>query len=223
MMKPLVVIASVLMLTACGNNSSTSSPTSSATSGASSSEAPAAPAAAAGDAKTASAQNGNWKMIPELSRVTFTATQTGDKFTGEFKRFTTFIQLDPSDLADAHIEATIDISSVDAKDEQRNQALPGSEWFGVSQFPTAVFRSDSIKKLDNGMYEAVGKLTIKDVTKDVALPFTLDIDGDKARAFGEVKLTRTDFKVGTGEWESGKWVGLDVTVTFDITATRVGT
>jgi polyisoprenoid-binding protein YceI len=224
MMKPLVIVASVVLLAACGNNSA-STATSSASSGASETPPATAPAPAAGGAPTAApaaAETGNWKMIPELSRITFTGTQTGDMFMGEFKRFTTVIQLDPNDLTNAHIEATIDISSVDAHDEQRNQALPGNEWFGVTQFPTAVFRSDSIKKLDDGKYEATGKLTIRDVSKDVVLPFTLDIDGDKARAFGELNLTRTDYNVGTGEWADGKWVGLPVMVTFDITATRVG-
>ena len=218
MMKPLVVFASVLLLAACGN--STSSSGNGASSGDTSSAAPAA--APATEPSPASAEAGNWKMIPELSRITFTGTQTGDKFTGEFKRFSTVIQLDPNDLPNSHIEVTVDMASADAMDEQRNQALPGAEWFGVSQFPTAVFRSETIKRLDDGKYEADGKLTIKDATQDVVLPFTLDIDGDKARAFGETSLMRTLFKVGTGEWEDGKWVGLDVMVTFDITATRVG-
>jgi polyisoprenoid-binding protein YceI len=219
MMKPLVIVASVVLLTACGSNP-TPNTASSESSGASST--PAASTPAPGGAPATTAEAGNWKMIPELSRITFTGTQTGDMFMGEFKRFSTVIQLDPNDLTNAHIEATIDISSVDAHDEQRNQALPGNEWFGTSQFPTAVFRSDSVKKLDNGMYQATGKLTIRDITKDVVLPFTLDIDGDQARAFGEIDLTRTDYNVGTGEWADGKWVALPVKVTFDITASRVG-
>ena len=218
MNKPLVVIASVLFLTACGNNASNS--TTGASSGETSSPPPAAATPPAAD--TASAEGGNWKMIPELSRISFAGTQTGDQFTGEFKRFSAVIQLDPNDLPNSHVEVTVDMSSADAMDEQRNQALPGSEWFGVSQFPTAVFRSETIKRLDDGKYEADGTLTIKDMTQDVALPFTLDIDGDKARAFGETSLMRNLFNVGTGEWADGKWVGLDVMVTFDITATRVG-
>jgi len=217
MMKPLVVVASVLLLTACGNSTSTSG------NGASSSDTSSAAApSTTTNASPAAAVAGNWKMIPELSRITFQGTQTGDKFTGEFKRFSAVIQLDPNDLPNSHVEVTVDMASADAMDEQRNQALPGAEWFGVSQFPTAVFRSDTIKRTADGKYEADGKLTIKDVTQDVVLPFTLDIDGDKARAFGETSLMRNLFKVGTGEWEDGKWVGLDVMVTFDITATRVG-
>ena len=217
MMKPLVVVASVLLLTACGNSTSTSG------NGASSSDTSSAAApSTTTNASPAAAVAGNWKMIPELSRITFQGTQTGDKFTGEFKRFSAVIQLDPNDLPNSHVEVTVDMASADAMDEQRNQALPGAEWFGVSQFPTAVFRSETIKRLDDGKYEADGKLTIKDATQDVSLPFTLDIDGDKARAFGETSLMRNLFKVGTGEWEDGKWVGLDVMVIFDITATRIG-
>jgi polyisoprenoid-binding protein YceI len=217
MMKPLVVAASIFMLAACGNSSAPNADTS-ASSGASAGAEPAAAPPAA------SAETGNWKIIPELSRLTFSATQTGDAFTGEFKRFTTSIQLDPSDVSTAHIEVVVDMASADAKDEQRNQALPNNEWFGTSQFATAVFRSDSVKKLEDGSYEAAGTLTIRDVSRPVTLPFTLDIDGDTGRAFGEIKLMRTDFNVGTGEeWGNGKWVGLDVTVTFDVTATRIGT
>ena len=217
MMKPFVLAASILLIAACGNNSAPSADTSSSSGASNGADQAASPP------NTGTAVGANWKMIPELSRLTFSSTQTGDAFTGEFKRFSATIELDPNDLPNSHVEVVVDMSSVDAHDEQRNQALPNNEWFGVSQFPTAVFRSDTITKKDDGTYVANGKLTIRDITMDVALPFTLDIDGDTARAFGEVKLMRNDYNVGTGEeWSTGKWVGLDVTVTFDVTATRIG-
>ena len=207
MMKSLVVVASVLLLAACGNNSSTTG-ASSESSGASSQTA-----------STEAAVVGNWKMIPELSRITFTSTQVGKSFMGEFKRFSTVIRLDPNNLADAHIEVTIDMSSADAHDEQRNLALAGEEWFDVAHFPTAVFRSDSVKKLEDGTYQAAGKLTIRNITMDLVVPFTLDIDGDMARAFGEFNLMRTDYKLGDAYDDSS--AGVKVLVTFDVTATRV--
>ena len=212
MMKSLVIAASFLLLAACGDSSM---------SGADNSAGSASGETASSDV---SSSGGNWKIIPELSRLTFTTMHAGDTFTGDFKRFSATIQLDPDDLSNAHVEVIVDMSSVDAKDELRNQSLPGADWFDVSQFPTAVFKSDSITKVADGMYQAAGQLTVRDVTKDVVLPFTLDIDGDTGRAFGELKLMRKDYNVGIGsqDVESDQWVAYEVTVTFDITATRIG-
>ncbi len=207
MMKALVVVASVLLLAACGNKSD-STGASSDSSGAST------------QTKSEAAVTGNWKIIPELSRLTFTSTQTGKAFMGEFKNFNAVIQLDPNNLADAHIEVTIDMSSVDANDEQRNLALKGEEWFDVSHFPTAVFKSDSVKMLDDGSYQAVGALTIRDITMSLTVPFTLDIGGNQARAFGEFNLMRTDYKLAPDYGDDS--AGVKVMVTFDVTATKIG-
>lgn len=166
------------------------------------------------------AGSANWNVGAEQSSVTFSATQVGQSFTGKFKAFKAQIRFDPADLASAHVLATIDMSSVDAGDGQRNIALPTSDWFDSQVFPSATFEATSFTALAAGKYEARGTLTIRGVAQEILLPFSLDIDGDKANMQGEVTIIRTDYGVGQGQWQSGQWVGLEVKIIVEIVATR---
>ena len=114
----------------------------------------------------------------------------------------------------------IDPASAVTGDPQRDQALPGKDWFDIAQFPQAKFATTAIRKTGANTYAAAGTLTLRGVTKPVTLPFTLAISGTTAHARGRVSLVRTVFGVGQGSWSSGQWVALDVGVDVDIVATR---
>ena len=161
-----------------------------------------------------------WTVNADESKVLFRGTQEGDAFEGHFPKFDATIILDPENLETASIRAVIDMSAIEAGDDDRNSSLPGREWFHVRKFPEAVFTSNMVIRNAEGIYEAVGTLQIKDVSQDVTLPFTLEIDGNTARAAGTLSLIRTDYNVGTGAFSKGNWVGLDVTVEVQIVATR---
>ena len=60
---------------------------------------------------------------------------------------------------------------------------------------------------------AVAELTIRDVTKDVALMFTLV---GKARLDGRLTIKRLDFGLGEGEWADTAWIGDEVTVMVQV-------
>ena len=137
-----------------------------------------------------------------------------------FEKYDAKIVLDPDNPADAQIDVTVDMSSAKTGDKQKDSALPGSDWFKAKEFPTARYVATTVGKQADGSYVAEGDLTIRGVTKPLALPFALTIDGDTATAKGEASLVRSDFGVGEGEFADGTWVGLDVKVTVDIVATR---
>lgn len=161
-----------------------------------------------------------WSMDPEKSTLGFSGTQTGNAFSGTFGRFSADILFDPDNLAGSSIAVTVATDSAATGDRQRDRAIPGGDWFAASQFPEAVFRSQTIRALDDGTFEADGALTVRDVSQPLTLPFSVTIAGDSAVADGTVTLNRRDFGVGRGEFETGKWVGLEVPVTFHIEATR---
>jgi len=146
---------------------------------------------------------------------------SGDAFTGSFGNFTADIQFDADDLSDASILVSIDMTSADAQDDERNEALPGKEWFFVKKFPKAVFSSTTVKKTGDNQFEAVGELTIRDITKPLTLPFELIIENNLAKASAKTSLNRSDFGVGTGMWKSEDWVvhNVDVSVVIIATAT----
>jgi polyisoprenoid-binding protein YceI len=159
----------------------------------------------------------DWKVLPAESALTFTGSQTGEKFTGKFSRFEAKIALDPQKLDEAKIEVSVDLASAATGDKQRDTALPDTDWFAVKKFPQAVFVSKSVRKAGE-VYEAIGDLTLRGVTKEVKLPFTLEIDGKKAHAKGHADLMRDAFGVGQGDWASDQWVAFQVGVDFDLKA-----
>lgn len=163
---------------------------------------------------------GNWEVDARDSHIKFTATQQGNEFTGAFTDFSADINFDSDNINDATVEAVIDLSSVDAGDSERNGALPSKDWFYIKKFPAATFTSDNFQEISDGEYEARGNLTIRDMTKPVTLPFTLNVEGKQAVMSGSVSLNRSDFGVGQGAWKTDEWVSLDVKVDVKITANK---
>ena len=161
-----------------------------------------------------------WVVVADESEIEFTGTQLGAEFDGEFKSFTAEIVFSPDDLAGSSVEVLIDIASVDTDSGDRDSQIISPDWFDVEAWPTAKFATKSFTEIAPGKYEAVADLTIRDVTREVTLTFELEITGDKAEATGAVKINRTDFGVGQGQWADTSQVGDPVTIEIEIEAKR---
>ncbi|MBL4869461.1 MAG: YceI family protein [Robiginitomaculum sp.] len=163
----------------------------------------------------------DWQMIATESSVKFTAKYSGENFKGHFSQFETQIKFDPANLETAHVRAEIDLSSVDAGEIERTEALPGKDWFFVKSFPKAVFESTSFIHQGGENYLAQATLTLRGVTKEITLPFTLKIENNIAHMQGSLTLNRRDFDVGRGMWKSESDVGHQVKVTITVKAQKV--
>jgi polyisoprenoid-binding protein YceI len=162
----------------------------------------------------------DWTVQTDKSHLGFSGTQTGAPFKGNFGKWMAEIAFDPAHPETGHAKVTIDLASARTGDTQRDTALPQSDWFDVKHFPQATFEATGFTPKGGDAYEAAGKLTIRGVTKDVVLPFTLAVAGDGATAKGHLGLVRTTFGVGQGSWTSGEWVALEVGVDFDLVAVK---
>jgi polyisoprenoid-binding protein YceI len=67
------------------------------------------------------------------------------------------------------VKVVIEIKNMDAGNDTRNRFLTGPDFFNVREYPTAEFASTSIRKHDDGSYEATGPLTMHGVTREVAV------------------------------------------------------
>lgn len=161
-----------------------------------------------------------WLVDYDNSRLIFTARQEGTSFTGEFRNWSAGIVLDPEDTSEATIEVRIDMTSAETGSSERDTALPGSDWFAADEFPQAVFVSQEVRKLGPESYEADGRLTIRDVSQDLTLPFTLQLAGNSGEASGSVTLMRDAFGVGRGEFATEEWIPFAVGVEFEIAASQ---
>ena len=160
-----------------------------------------------------------WVLDRAASTLTFNARQGDEAFSGRFGEFDAQIRLNPDDLSTAAVVAAVDLGSVDAGSADRNDSLPEADWFDISRFPRAEFRSDAVRRTGS-LYEAPGTLTIKGVAQPVTLRFTLDIEGDRATADGEFTLDRTTYGIGQGEFGTEEFVDNAVTVLTHIEAVR---
>jgi polyisoprenoid-binding protein YceI len=163
--------------------------------------------------------------IEDGSAIRFEAYQQGAPVQGSFERFTAEIVFDPDDLAASRIEVEIDTASISTGHKDRDTALRSPPLFDVERWPTARFASARVEHLGGDAYQARGALTIRDVRKDVVLPFTLRItdhpdnpDLLQAAAAGELTISRLEFGVGQGEWASTATVGEQVVIAIAIVA-----
>ncbi len=164
--------------------------------------------------------DGVWNVDPHTSKIEFSGTQGKTSFTGRFERFNVVVKLNPDAPQDGRIVALVDLGSANTGDLERDEALPGAEWFDVAQFPTARFTSEDITRHDDMHYTAKGELTVKGITQPLALDFTLAIDGTHATAISTLTLNRHDFNVGTGPYESDEWIAPSVNVRLAIEANQ---
>lgn len=117
-----------------------------------------------------------WKVVePEKVTVNFTLKNDGTK--GTFKGIDATINFDEDDLAKSSIKATIKAKTISTSNAKRDEHLVSKEFFDAAKYPTITFSSYEISKSKSG-FTAKGKLTMKDKTNDVSVPFTFTKDKD---------------------------------------------
>ena len=147
---------------------------------------------------------------------------------GEFTKLSGTIKFDAADAVHSSIEASIDATSLNTRDEKRDGHIKSADFLDVEKFPAITFHSKQIK-LGNDSAKVTGDLTIHGVTREV----TLDIEGpsveikdpwgkQRVGATATAKLNRKDFGL---TWNAtletgGVMVGDEVKVTIDIEAVR---
>lgn len=161
-----------------------------------------------------------WQIVPGKSRIQFTGVQMRVPSKGEFKRFTADIRFDPGNLAGSKVTVTVETESASTGNDDIDKELKKELWFEVAKYPKATFAVSRFVAKGDGNYDAVARLTIRDQTRDVTLPFKLVISGKTATMSGDLKLKRLDFGIGRGEWKDTGIVANEVAVRIEIEATR---
>jgi polyisoprenoid-binding protein YceI len=151
--------------------------------------------------------------------LTFVFSQAGAASQGSFGRFDTELRYDPKKLAQSTLRVTVHIASLDTQDKDRDTTLAGADLFDAQKFPTATYTASSFAARPGGA-DAIGKLTLRGVTRDLRLPLTIKPVASGIELSGEVTLKRLDYGIGQGEWKSTEWVGDDVTLKYRVTLAK---
>ena len=88
---------------------------------------------------------------------------------GSFSKFDATMESNAPDFTDASISFEADVDSVTTNNAQRDGHLKSDDFFNAEQFPKISFKSTSIQKKGDNEYILHGDLTIRDVTKNIAL------------------------------------------------------
>lgn len=167
------------------------------------------------------ADGARWVVDHAKSRLSFTVAWSGEPFTATFRNWDADIAFDPADLSHASISASIDLGSEASDTPDNDDGLKGPEGFWVERFRVARFESSAISSSGRNKYLARGMLSLHGLTREIALPFTVDIQGDMAHASGRVRVLRTDFGLGTGELAAPTPIAHEVDIRLDIAAKKL--
>ncbi|WP_370899430.1 YceI family protein [Chryseobacterium gossypii] len=118
------------------------------------------------------AQTG-WLVDPMHSSVNFNIKHMGISFVqGRFDSFEGKVSTPGASLDNAEFVFTVDVNSINTGVEMRDKHLKSADFFDVEKYPSMKFESISLTKEKNNTYTLKGKLTIKDVTKEISVPVT---------------------------------------------------
>jgi polyisoprenoid-binding protein YceI len=89
--------------------------------------------------------------------------------TGSFKKFTGSVESESEkDFDGATVEFSIDASSIDTNQPDRDNHLRSPDFFNADEFPTIEFNGQ-MKKVGENLYKLNGPLTVRGTTREVEL------------------------------------------------------
>ncbi|MDX1585333.1 MAG: YceI family protein [Balneolaceae bacterium] len=163
-----------------------------------------------------------WEIDQAHSNLNFKVTHFFTPVNGKFHDYNSDIYFSPDNLEESSINVEVMVGSIDTNNEKRDGHLQSDDFFNAEKYPKMTFTSNKITSEGNNEFIAHGELTIKDVTKEVQLPFTLLGVQDHpmrentkvAGIKGGLTIDRTDYDVGVGDWAATAVVGDEVTIDF---------
>jgi polyisoprenoid-binding protein YceI len=148
------------------------------------------------------------------SRISFVSRQMNVPVEGEFRKFVAQVNWNAAQPHASEARVDIDTASFDMGERMLNDEAVSRPFLDARNHPRAGFVSTGVKTLGAGRFEVGGRLTIKGVTRDVVVPFTVKSEAAGTVFDGAVTIKRRDFRVGEGEWSDTRILADEVEVKF---------
>ena len=169
-----------------------------------------------------------WKLDPAHAGIFFEIDHIYSATRGHFEDFEGKVVFDPNDLGGSSFDFKVEVKSINTGNSKRDGHLESRDFFDVRTFPYMTFKSTAIKKVEGDQYVAAGTLTIKDVSKNLSVPFTFfgvktnpfDKDMEVAGFEARMDIDRLEYNVGDGQYYKMGTIGKDVDVLISFEATR---
>jgi len=112
----------------------------------------------------------SWKIDPAHSEVNFTVRHMMiSNVRGRFESFTGTVEFDPTNPVNSSVDVQIESASINTREGQRDAHLRSADFFDAENHPYLTFKSKKVAVLDDAHGRIIGDLTIRGVTKEVAL------------------------------------------------------
>lgn len=167
----------------------------------------------------------NWSIDPAHSHVEFAVRHLMiSTVRGRFTEVSGSIRADDANPANAEVDITINVASVDTREQQRDAHLRSADFFDVENFPTMTFKSRRIADVKGDRFRVVGDLTIRGVTREVILDVASEgrgkdpWGGERAGFSATATIKRSDFGLTWNQLleTGGVAVGDDVKISIDV-------
>jgi polyisoprenoid-binding protein YceI len=146
---------------------------------------------------------------------------------GKFTDFNVAIVYDDKDISKSSVNAVIKATSVDTGIERRDAHLRTADFFDVEKNPEITFKSSRIEKKGKG-FIAHGTFTMRGVSKEIALPFTINgVTRDEKTgkttlgATARTTINRKDYGVSWSRADNPNFLGDMIDIELNI-ITRAG-
>ena len=171
-----------------------------------------------------------WQVDTSHTHISFVARHMMiTKVRGEFTKYDIVVDYNENNPSLSTVEATIYTDSINTRDERRDGHLRSADFLDSAQYPAMTFKSKRVESLPNGHGRVIGDLTIRDVTREVAL----DVEfyglakspwGTTSAGFcGLTKIDRRDWNLTWNQaLETGGWlVGDQISIEIEVELVKV--
>ncbi len=135
--------------------------------------------------------------VEKGSSVKFAINNLGFNVDGNFTEILGSVQFDEKNLAGSSFNVTVNANTVNTNNSTRDKHLKGEDYFNVSAYPVIRIVSTRIaKSTTQGYFVFFGKLTIKEITREIVFPFQAVEEEGAYRFTCEFKIKRRDFSIG---------------------------
>ena len=150
--------------------------------------------------ETPAAARTTWSVDPAHSSVEFAVRHLMiTTVKGRFTEVEGTVVLDEANPAASSADITVQVSSIDTREAQRDAHLRSADFFEIEKYPTLTFRSSGVRDVSAEGFKLVGDLTIHGVTREVALDVVHEgrakdpWGGERAGYAATTKIKRSDF------------------------------
>ncbi len=162
-----------------------------------------------------------FKIDPAHSAVIFKIRHSDVNYIwGRFNKVSGRIITDQSrDPKEFDFQIEVAVRSIDTNNKKRNKHLKSSEFFKATKHKIISFKTNKVKKLENGQLELYGTLNMLNVKKDIVVLFNISptkVEGLVFRLGGDATFTvkRSDFGLGS----NAKGIADEVTIMVSLEA-----